>query len=244
MIKIATQADADRINYIANHDSVFPFINVNGEPIDLSSAIDAHTFFISKHGGIVFENLGGGTYSFHTMFLPEGRGRHALKVAKLCAAEMFFGTLAMELVTASPDDAPHSKPPKTFGFRPWFRREKYIRDTGATFYRLHINDWIVKSKLCGKEGDAFHDKLHDFRPENVEHEHEEEGVHNRFVGAACFMAKANNIDKGLMIYNSWAGTAGYTPGAVVSRSPLTVNTGDALWSLNDGELEITKCLLE
>jgi len=235
MIRLAQPEDIDRLNEIANHSAVFPFIGGGENAIDLTAAFDLHRIYISEHGAIMFFNTGGGVYSFHTMFLPEGRGRHALKVAKHAAQDMFTATNAMELVTLTPDNAPHARPPLTFGFRPWFKSRH------GQMYRLNVLEWIMKARACREMGQEFHDKLEAARP-NIEHEeHEDDAVHDGYVGASCLMSLAGNVDKALMIYNSWAACAGYAPAFVVERSPLRVDTGDAIWTIRSGILEVETC---
>lgn len=235
MIRIAQTEDIDRLNEIANHSAVFPFIAQDKNPIDLTKAFELHRTYISEFGAIMFYNTGGGTYSFHTMFLPEGRGRHALKVAKHAAQDMFTATNAMELVTLTPDNAPHARPPLTFGFRPWFQSKH------GQMFRLNVHDWIMKARACREMGEVFHDKLHEMKAELDAEEHEDDAVHDHYVGASCLMSLAGNVDKALMIYNSWAACAGYAPAFVIERSPLRVDTGDAIWTIANGNLEIEQC---
>lgn len=235
MIRLATPEDIGRLNEIANHSAVFPFIAQGEDPIDLTAAFDLHRIYISDFGAIMFFNTGGATYSFHTMFLPEGRGRHALKVAKYAALDMFTATNAMELVTLTPDNAPHARPPLTFGFRPWFRSKH------GQMFRLNVLDWILKARSCRDMGQEFHDKLEVKKGEIEAHSHADDTVHDHYVGASCLMSLAGNVDKALMIYNSWAACAGYAPAFVVERSPVKVDTGDAIWTITNGKLEVETC---
>lgn len=90
-------------------------------------------------------------------------------------------------------------------------------------------------------GQEFHDKLEEKKAEIEGHNHDDDAIHDHYVGAACLMSLAGKVDKGLMIYNSWAACAGYAPAFVVSYEPLMVDTGDAIWTEKDGKLEIETC---
>lgn len=236
MIQRATAAHADYINEIANDPNVNP--HIGGEKdMDLSDLLGESISFVTEGGAIIFTPVNAAVYQFHTMFVPEARGRHALKAARHSAFEMFTTTDAMELVTYTPDEAKHARPPRTFGFKPWFGRKNAIWGKDTTWYRLHINDWVVRDDGCLKKGQKFHRILHEQQDES----HIDDDVHDRFVGAAIAMAEAGKVDKGLMVYNSWAGCAGYHAAVVESYEPLRVFTGDAVWSLVDGKLECELC---
>jgi len=86
----------------------------------------------------------------------------------------------------------------------------------------------MRSKNCRDEGRSFHNKLDAAKAETADHSHDDDDVHDHYVGASCLLAIAGNVDKGLMIYNSWAACAGYQPAFVIERDPLKVDTGDAM----------------
>lgn len=240
MIKRGTMAHAEYINEIANDPEVNP--HIGGDELDLTGLLEQSVSFVTEGGAIIFTPINNAAYQFHTLFLPEARGKIALKAAKHAAFEMFTSTDAMELVTYTPHDAPHARPPRTFGFKPWFERQDGAFGKPTTWYRLSIHDWIMRDKGCLKKGRKFHAQL---EAQDGHDAHADDDAHDRYVGATVAMAQAGKVDKGLMIYNTFAGAAGYHAAVVTSYDPVTVHTGDANWTLNDnGTLEVELCQSE
>lgn len=91
--------DAAFLNSVANHPDVRPWLGTDGaSPIDFAPLLARQGTFalVNEHGGFVFvSDDGGATYEFHTQFLPEGRGREALKAAHE-AAQTMFGDIGVE----------------------------------------------------------------------------------------------------------------------------------------------------
>jgi len=128
--------DIPRLNFIANHPAVFPYVS-DGTPIDFANPpqtddppAEAITF-MDDFCSMSFVRQGNHSWEFHTMFLPEGRGRHGLAFAKRALAAMFDEHGAIALTTLTPDDAPHASPPLSFGFKKLERIDSYIRGVGA-----------------------------------------------------------------------------------------------------------------
>jgi len=74
--------DVDRINGVANHPDVRPFIGAAslGE-LDFTDAVqfDKNWFLLGEHGGYVLAWSSPNVYEVHVMILPEGRGKWAAK---------------------------------------------------------------------------------------------------------------------------------------------------------------------
>lgn len=143
IVRRATAQDAERLNAIANHPDVLPFISQNGLGLDLSASIGANKVYVSDYGALFFEHKGGEVYELHTMFLPAGRGRHALKASKQIFQTM-FNEGAAEIITHTPDDNPQASPPLTFGFKPKSHVKNYFRGHGATLWVLPREKWRHK----------------------------------------------------------------------------------------------------
>jgi RimJ/RimL family protein N-acetyltransferase len=96
--------DADRINDLANHPSIHPWVSINNEPVDLAPVVfDARNIILlGEFGGFVMHNLGFGDYEAHSLFLPEGRGRNALETAKATMDFMFHQTDCERLLARCP----------------------------------------------------------------------------------------------------------------------------------------------
>ena len=90
---LARTTDATFLNQVANHPDVRPWLGTDGESfVDVGVLLNLPGAFAltNEWGGFVFMLTGDGAYEFHTMFLPEGRGRRALR-ASLEACDLMFG---------------------------------------------------------------------------------------------------------------------------------------------------------
>lgn len=117
---IEMDRDAKFWRELANHPDIKPWVSCGfdfdiGELVGNPSVIPLKTDL----GGFLFCRLDGLSfvYELHTMFRPEGRGRHVLQAAKL-AFERMFGQGAKLIVTYEVQGQPMSRPPKTFRFSP------------------------------------------------------------------------------------------------------------------------------
>jgi hypothetical protein len=237
MIQRATAAHTGYINDIANDPDVNP--HLGGKPMDLTELLAESVSFVTEGGAIIFTPINNAAYQFHSLFMPEARGKIALKAARHAAFEMFTTTDAMELITYTADDTPHARPPRTFGFKPWFKRPNSVFGKDTTWFRLSVHDWIMRDKGCLKKGKKFHAQLEALE---AHEDHADDDAHNRYVGASVAMSQGGKPDKGLMIYNTFAGASGYHASVIKSREPLQVFTGDALWTLNsNNSLEVEIC---
>jgi hypothetical protein len=144
-IRLARAGDIPFINAVSSHKDVAPYIS-DGTEVDFKNTPPTSLTFVSEYGYILFIPTEGDDWEFHTAFLPEGRGRHSHSFAKQAITQMFDKFSASALVTYTPDDCPHARPPKTFGFKRLGRLEKYVRDKGADIYYLTPTNW--KEKQC------------------------------------------------------------------------------------------------
>jgi hypothetical protein len=74
--------DVERINAVANHSEVRPFVGPAelGE-LDFTDAVafDKNWFLMGEHGGYVLAWSAPNVHEVHVMILPEGRGKWAAK---------------------------------------------------------------------------------------------------------------------------------------------------------------------
>jgi hypothetical protein len=79
--------DADLVNRLLNHPTIFPSITIPGRegPLDCSELVaDPHNvFMIAPGGSVAFVRDEPGIYEVHTNFLPEYRGRNALRCSPI-----------------------------------------------------------------------------------------------------------------------------------------------------------------
>ena len=103
--KIGRERNARRLNRVANHPEVRPYI---GGPLagklDFTAVVQdpRNILLMSQHGGMVFHQLSPGIYDAHIAVVPEGRGKWALNMTRACFHWMFTRTDALEIMARIP----------------------------------------------------------------------------------------------------------------------------------------------
>jgi hypothetical protein len=244
--------DPESVNAILNHPTVLPAITLPGRagPIDATALImDTHNVFMLAPGGcIAFVRQEPGVYEVHTNFLPEYRGRNAIRSSQAAYHWMFTHTDCMILQTKVP--APNVAADmfcKIVGATKEFVRkgiwptEKGFVD--LAFWQLHYHDWVRRASGLTASGHTFHEKLESERiRHNLEEPlHADEECHDRYVGACVEMVYAGQPEKGAVLYNRFAEFAGYGSIALLSRSnPLVLDIGDAVLQVLDNDFKVVK----
>jgi hypothetical protein len=229
---------AERLNAIANHPAVRPWVSATPEQeLDLSVTIadPQNVALVGEHGAMLFAFLQQGLYEAHTMVLPEGRGGWALDFVQDCLKLMFCATGAMELMTRVPKGnlAARALARSIHGVYCFTNPAGWARDgkaIPADVFSLTIHDWLRTSPLLEKRGAWFHRRLEEeFAAAGArELAHPDDAVHDRYVGAAVEMLFGGQLDKAVIFYNRWASMAGYVPISIISRAPVTIDIGSAL----------------
>jgi hypothetical protein len=102
---IERQFDANAVNRIVNHPSVYPWIcgPLEGHQLDLTGPIGDGTYIalFGEYGGFLFFKVSEGIYDAHSAVLPEGRGKWAFNAAHEALRLMFAGG-ALEIMMAAP----------------------------------------------------------------------------------------------------------------------------------------------
>jgi RimJ/RimL family protein N-acetyltransferase len=96
--------DIARVNALANHPSIHPWVSIDSEPIDLTAAItdERNVVLMGDGGGFVLHNLGDGDYEAHSLFLPEARGPNSIETAKAGMDYMFSKTDCRRIMARCP----------------------------------------------------------------------------------------------------------------------------------------------
>lgn len=102
---LSREVSAERVNDIVNDPSIHPWVAgpITG-PLDLSVPIEsgAYIALIGEYGGFMFWQVAPGIYDAHSVVLPDGRGRWAIRAAKEALRWMFGTEGALEIMMAAP----------------------------------------------------------------------------------------------------------------------------------------------
>lgn len=231
---------AERINAIANHPAILPWVSPNADSdrgLDLTAAIadTANIVLDGEHGAMMFAFLQSGLYEVHTMIRPEGRGQWGLSFVRDCLKWMFCQTGAVELMTRVPKGNLAAKAL----VRAIHGIYQYTHPTGwlkagspipADIYSLTIQDWMRTAPGLEDRGHWFHARLDEefAKKGRKQPQHPDDAIHDRYVGTAVEMMMGGQLDKAMVFYNRWAAMAGYVPISIVARDPATIDIGNAL----------------
>lgn len=247
-VDVRRTLDASRINDLANHPQVRPFIgHPDAGPLDFTNALadPRNIALVFEHGAFLFAHLDPGRYEMHTFTLPQGRGAGVLAAAESAFRYMFVETDCAELLTKVPaSNKPADLMARRAGFLPVFTRASAWEDgSDLVFFTLTFEGWSARDPMARAEGRAFHAALGAAKAatESPDPTHPDDDAHDGAAGAACLMAKAGNPAKAVWAYSRWARFAGYQPIALVSSAPVLIDAGDALITFRSGSLEILKC---
>ncbi|NBW22038.1 MAG: hypothetical protein EBR82_80205 [Caulobacteraceae bacterium] len=162
---IARSTDFERADEIINDPSVFPWVSFDTSPDRLTVEHlvrdTRNVLMLGDAGGFLLacKNKPQTSFDLHTFYLPEGRGRGVHDDARVMFQFMFCETSAHRIYTMVPDDAPHARPPLSFGWRPCFtRNDLFVRNgksVGAQFWRLDFWDWAYKQKALSDQSQVL-----------------------------------------------------------------------------------------
>ncbi len=212
MIPMRLSASPAYFERIANDPTVLPAVTEHGHgpvafPPDVWQTMLGIEF---EGGGWLLQRLGSGYFEVHTLFLPGSRDIREKAAHALHA--MFTGTDAWELVTKVPADIPAALGlAKAMGFTERFvRRGAWKREGGAVdihFLGLTLDEWARDNGTLRVLGHRFHEDMEaaGFPPNH----HDDDPVHDCYVGLALACAEKGNISKGVALYNRWARFACY-----------------------------------
>ena len=231
----ATPQDRERIEKICNDPDVrYYTADAGHKQMDAKPWLAApNMVYLADGGCFLMRWVGPCRYDIHTNILPAYRGDIATRSAAEFIRWYFIETDAEELLSMVPATAEHRHVAffaRKMGLRRRFTREAVWPWQGAVramdFYSLTLDEW-VSGGACQKEGQRFHEILGGTN-------HEDDPIHDSYVGAAWSMARSGNATKAVGLYNRWARWAGYKTVAIVSRDPLKIDIQSAVITL-DGD---------
>jgi hypothetical protein len=243
--------DPEAVNRVINNPSVLPWVRGSIEgPLDSTPVLadPRNIALFGQHGGIVFTFVQSGVYEAHTQVLPEGRGPWALQMAQAALLWLFAGTEAVEVLTRAPHGnlgalalakAVHGELEFT-NQKGWVLNGEVVP---ADIYSLPIQRWMRTAPNLIERGRWFHDALkREYRRlGRLDHIHDDDDVHDRYVGVAVEMILAGQAVKGVMLYNRWAAFAGYAPVQIVNLDPLMIDISEAVLLVERGTFRVIRC---
>lgn len=243
--------DAAEINPILNDPSVLPSVTVPGiDVIDAGPIVADHrnVALMAEGGCILFIADEPAIYEVHTNFLPAFRGRHAIRASLEAYRWMFANTDCMILQTRVPA---FNKAAERFcqivgATRDFERKAIWPTADGPvdlSFWSMHFHDWLRRAHAVVESGKAFHARLDAEyeRHGKPAHSHAEEDCHDRNVGACAEMLYGGQPEKAVILYNRWARFAGYGQIALISRSPIVVDIGEAVLLIEQQTFKVIQC---
>jgi hypothetical protein len=215
--------------------SLWRYVAEDDQPwVSLKSWLDdeRNIAIAAGEGAFLFTRLEMGTYEVHTLF-----HRGAINWSKHAASWMFTHTDCIELVTKVPQfNVAAKRLTEASRFRYQFTGRTW-RCNGKIwpidFYAYRIDDWILEEPGLPMLGAAFHTQLGAL---GVEIDHDDDAIHDRYVGAAMAMVDGGQASKGIVYYNRWARLYGATEVELLSIEPPVVDVGTAKVSIVGGEL--------
>jgi hypothetical protein len=249
--RIERETDAHRFNRIANDPAVDRFVRgyIQGR-MDFTPAVanPNNVLLMGEHGGVLFHQFDPTLYEAHTIVLPEGRGAWTVAMVNAALHWMFTRTHAMEIFTKVPrgNKGALGLVRAIHGDRLFTRKDGWVMDLDpipADIYGLHVTDWLQHGPGLAERGAWFHRRLEAeyARHGRIERPHDDDSVHDRYVGAAVEMIFGGQPHKGVLLYNRWAVMAGYTPVQIVGGSPLTIDIRDAILIVRDNDFWVATC---
>lgn len=241
--------DATFLNSVANHPDIRPTLGGTDPVLDLSVAVSKlqNYCFVNEFGGFVGMRgvIGAPIIECHTMFLPHSPPRKIVRFMQECQEYLFTRTDCTKIVTKVADDnVSGDKLSILGGFKEDFRRENAWKlGIGVSYRSLPLDRWLAVCSSTLEAGKAFHKLLEDHKKAkgSALQTHEDDEIHDRWVGAAMLMALRGNVVKGVDTYNIWAAFAGYMPVVLLSEQPPVVDIHDAVIGTDGTNLQVLHC---
>jgi len=242
---------AERINEIVNHPSIYPTIcGFHTEPLDVTAvaANPNHVCLVGEHGCVLFIKHQAGVYEFHTSVLPEGRGEWMVAGSREAFSYMFTQTDAFELMTKCPHgNLPAKVGAKVVGCSPRFTtRALWPHDGGLVpidVFSIMIQEWVKNADRLVESGKSFHLSLdlEYTRLGKAIETHDDDDVHDRYVGATIEMIRGGQVAKAINFYNRWACMSNYKQIKIASTNPIIIDIDEAKLRITNNNFEVMTC---
>lgn len=250
-LSVCREFAAERINAIIAHPEVRPWVGMPGQgDIDLAPVVadTRNVLLMGEGGGFLFQHIEPGIYEAHSQFVPEHRGANVLTAARDAERFMFTRTDCVEIRSKVPEG---NKAALGFALAMRYelqfeRANAWPTESGmvsAKYFARTINQWANLAPGIAETGEWFHDKLESAKGwfGSKTPIHDDDPIHDRYVGATCEMMLAGQVGKALAFYQRWASFAGYGPIAVIAEYPTVIDIGDAILAIKSQDFEVLLC---
>jgi hypothetical protein len=242
---ISRTLDPTFLNRVVNDPTVRIWLGGTGE-IDLTGIVTnpANICLQGEYGGFILIKHEPGIYESHSQFLPEGRGREAVRLMRDGFRYLFTRTDCIEVQTKIPQaNSAAVGLARLAGFDPIFSRKGVWDGDDVVYGSLTLDRWLARDGEIASYGRWFHDRLDAGKAEagSERPSHEDEDCHDRAVGAAMLMCRAGNTRKAVWTYNRWARLAGYQTIELISEVPPVLDVRDAVVEVRGDDMEVLLC---
>lgn len=162
-VRIATESDIPELNRIANHSSVFPYIQAPGVmlegPVDFTGSFSQFRFYLAEGGFFMLHPMKfwpPETLEVHTCFMEGYRGANALRIAREAVTHAFTETLATKIVTKVALDNKMARV-----FTAWLGFASLGSDDRFSYHELTWMNWLMNAKGLDYLGECFNEALPD-----------------------------------------------------------------------------------
>ncbi len=239
---------AQFLNEIVNHPTVFPWVcGRHDGPLDMTPVIrdENNVLLAGRHGALLFIQLQPGLYEVHSQCLPEGRGAWMVSFVQSCVHWIFTRTECFEMMTRCPKGNLGARAlARAVGGKFVFTNPRGYTKGGKTIsadiFSITIQDWMKTAPGLVERGHWFHERLEAEYKKfgRAEPPHDDDPVHDRYVGAACEMFLGNQAPKSCILYNRWARMADYAVINIVSMKPVAIDIADAILVIRENDFYV------
>jgi hypothetical protein len=241
--KIGRERHARRLNRVANHPEVAPWIrgSLEGE-LDFTPVVqdDRNYLLMSQHGGLLFTQMTPGIFEAHTSIVPEGRGEWALNMVRASLMWMFTRTDMMELVTRCPrGNLGAISLARAAGCQQayvtpanWQLKSKMVP---STVFTLTLQQWLIDAPGLIERGQWVEKRL-GYAGLALTKTPDPEAY--RYMGLAFEMFQNAQVSKGLLFLKRWLPLAGHGEVELVSADPTTIGFRGAMIVVKNGDFYI------
>ena len=135
---------------------------------------------------------------------------------------LFTETDATSVYTLVPaDNTLAYKLAKRCGFKELYKTSHRFGENASVLY-IDLQTWARRASSFKELGEKFH---HAIENTGLDTDHDDDPVHDKYVGIALRMHLAGNTSKAEWFFNTWGAMAGFAPVHAHADGTLTIGVG-------------------